>query len=74
MTISEIGGHDILHRRLELLVFIEENPSGWTFRAERFFMVNRIFEIEKLASAKICKEGMVLSCLQWRKVRVSFND
>ncbi|EXB36963.1 hypothetical protein L484_018339 [Morus notabilis] len=39
---------DCRTRRVEMLTFDGENPDGWVFRAERYFVMNRLSENEKL--------------------------
>ena len=52
-------------RRLEMPVFDGRNPDGWVFRAERFFNMNRMGEMEKLDAAMINLEGDALAWFQW---------
>ena len=52
-------------RRLEMPVFVGEDPDGWIFRAERYFSVCRLSEQEKLETAVISLEGEALAWFQW---------
>ncbi|KAF7831606.1 Retrotransposable element Tf2 [Senna tora] len=56
-------------RRLEILIFNGEDPIGWLFRVERYFIVNAIPGEEKLDAVVVCMEGKALNWLQWLKVR-----
>ena len=39
------------HRKLELPLFDGEDPLGWIFKVERYFMVNGVTEAEKVDAA-----------------------
>lgn len=49
------------NRRLELPVFAGEDPSGWLFRVERYFLVNTIVDQEKMEATMVCLEGRALN-------------
>ncbi|XP_062073590.1 uncharacterized protein LOC133777856 [Humulus lupulus] len=51
--------------RIELPLFAGENPEGWVFRVERFFLLNRLSEAEMLEAAKIGLDGDALTWFQW---------
>ncbi|XP_031285228.1 uncharacterized protein LOC116143923 [Pistacia vera] len=55
-------------RKLELLIFNRDNPFGWTFKADRYFMVNQYEEEEKVQAAAVCMEGRALNWYQWVKL------
>ena len=56
------------NRRLEMPVFNGENPDGWLFRAERYFNINRLTEVEKMATVGVSLDGDARSWLQWTEV------
>lgn len=60
---GEGGGHveNGKHRKLEMPVFEGEDPLGWIFRVERYFLVNGVPEVEKLDAAMVSLEGKALS-------------
>lgn len=47
-----------------MLVFTEKGPDKWIFRAERYFIVNQLSEIEKLETATLCFEEGALAWYQ----------
>lgn len=63
------GRCDVRYQKLELPVFIDEDPSNWLFRAERYFFVNGVYDDEKLQATAVCLEGPVLTWFKWREVR-----
>ncbi|KAF7836177.1 Retrovirus-related Pol polyprotein from transposon 17.6 [Senna tora] len=68
---DEIGGDREYgkYRRLELPIFNGEDPIGWLFRVERYFIVNAVPGEEKLDAVAVCMEGKALNWLQWLEVR-----
>lgn len=48
-------------RRLEMPVFMGKNPDECIFRAERYFIVNQLTDVEKLETAGLCFEEGALS-------------
>ncbi|KAF7810390.1 Retrotransposable element Tf2 [Senna tora] len=52
------------YRRLELPIFNGEDPIGWLFRVERYFIVNAVPGEEKLDDVAVCMEGKALNWLQ----------
>lgn len=56
-------------RKLELLVFNGEDPIGWIFRAEKYFLVNHISKNEKMEAVAVCMERTALSWIQWLETR-----
>ncbi|CAM8923795.1 unnamed protein product [Rhodiola kirilowii] len=63
---------DTRHRRLELPVFQGEDVRGWLHRAERYFLVNDLTNLEKLDAAILCMEGKALHWTQWKEERQPF--
>ncbi|KAK1581592.1 hypothetical protein Q3G72_007202 [Acer saccharum] len=63
-----------MHRgkKLELSLFHREDAFGWLFRAERYFEINRIPEIDRVIAASICLEGRALSWFQWMETQARF--
>jgi len=56
-------------RRLEMPLFDGCDPDGWIFRAERYFLVNGLMEMEKVDTAIVYLEGPALSWFQWEEKR-----
>lgn len=63
------GKNDALFHRLEMPVFEGSNLEGWVFRAERFFTINRLSELQKLEAASISMDGKALAWFQWENGR-----
>lgn len=70
------GGHvdGGRHRKLEIPLFEGEDPLGWIFRVERYFVVNGVTEAEKLEAAVVSLEGRALSWFQWTEARTPVNS
>ncbi|XP_022878938.1 uncharacterized protein LOC111396702 [Olea europaea var. sylvestris] len=60
---------EIKGRRLEMPVFMGNNPDEWIFKAERYFTVNHLTELENLETAGLCFEEGALSWYQWEQKR-----
>ena len=63
---------DMRLRKLEIPIFkgeIGEDPLGWFHRVERYFVVNRLSEKDKLDAAVLCLEGEALEWHQWEEER-----
>lgn len=45
---------------------VEENVDGWLNQVERYFIVNRLMEKDKLDAAVLCLEGEALDWYQWQ--------
>ena len=43
------------------------DPDGWIFRAERYFSMNGLTDVEKVDIAAVCLEGPALSWFQWEE-------
>ncbi|XP_062073720.1 uncharacterized protein LOC133777970 isoform X1 [Humulus lupulus] len=63
------GGWDFRPPRMELPLFSGENPDGWVFRVERYFLLNRLLEAHMLEAAIIGLEGDALTWFQWEHQR-----
>ena len=50
------GGH-----QLEMPIFSGENLEGWIFRAELFFEMNHLTEMEKMMAAEVTVEVEALA-------------
>lgn len=50
-------------------IFSSDDPSGWLFRVERYFILNHMVESEKITAAVVCLEGKALGWYQWMEVR-----
>ncbi|XP_028775121.1 uncharacterized protein LOC114732011 [Neltuma alba] len=61
------------YRKLELPIFIGEDPLGWFFKVERYFRVNAIPEAERLEAAVVCLEGKALNWYQWVESRTTIR-
>ena len=48
-------------RRLEMLVFNGGSPEGWIFRAELYFEMNQLTELEKLMATRVSFEDEALA-------------
>lgn len=62
-------GHDFRPPRLDLPLFSEENPEGWVYQAELYFLLSRIPENLMLEIAVIALEGDALTWFQWKNQR-----
>lgn len=67
---TDLGGHrewresdhaNDRMRRLEVPYFLVEDPYGWIYRAECYFAINQIPEVEKVLAASICLDGKALN-------------
>lgn len=61
----EITKEDRRIKRLELPVFNGEDPYGWTFKADRYFNINRYEAAERVEATAVCMEGRSLNWYQW---------
>ena len=70
------GGNEEWHggRRVEMPVFMGENPDGWIFRANRYFAAYGLTEEEKLVAAAMSLYGDALSWYQWIDSREAFGS
>lgn len=50
-------------------VFEGQNPEGWVFRVERYFLMNNLQDLEKLDAAAISLDGEALAWFQWENGR-----
>ena len=50
------------------------NPEGWVFRADKFFSVHQLTEMEKLDMATLSFDGEALSWFQWEDRRRSLSS
>lgn len=68
----EVPLFDMRLRKLEIPIFkgeVGEDPIGWFHRVERYFVVNRLTEKDKLDAAVLCLEGEALEWHQWEEER-----
>lgn len=66
---KEVSLFDMQLRKLEVSIFkgeVEENVDGWLNQVERYFIVNRLMEKDKLDAAVLCLEGEALDWYQWQ--------
>ena len=70
-----INRHDreVLPRKLELLVFVGDDPEGWLFRVERYFEINRLTPTKKLCAVVVCLEGETLASYYYEDGRRGFR-
>lgn len=63
-------------RKLEIPIFkgeARDDPLGWFHRVERYFIVNRLTEKDKLDAAMLCLEGESLEWYQWGEERTPMD-
>ena len=48
-------------RKLKMPIFEGDDLDEWLYRVEHYFMENNIFGEERLGTAAVCLEGMVLA-------------
>ncbi|XP_052170614.1 uncharacterized protein LOC127786905 [Diospyros lotus] len=56
-------------RHPEIPISEGDDSDGWVFRAERYFIVNQLSNVEKLETTALCVEGAALSWFQWEQRR-----
>ncbi|KAF4380020.1 hypothetical protein G4B88_030012 [Cannabis sativa] len=56
-------------RKIELPVFTGSDPDDWTYRAERYFGLQRFTIEEQLEAAVLCLEGPALRWFRWENGR-----
>lgn len=61
---KSFGTLEVTSQGLEMPVFEGDNPYGWVFRAEMYFSVNQLMDVEKLNSMTLYFEGVALSWFQ----------
>ncbi|KAF4360362.1 hypothetical protein F8388_019448 [Cannabis sativa] len=71
---EEINGYggrrsEFRPRNIELPVFSGSDPDDWTFRAERYFGLQRLTAEEQLEAAILCLEGPALRWFRWENRR-----
>lgn len=67
---KEVPLFDMCLRKLDVPIFKgeeRENPFGWFNRVERYFVVNRFPEKDKIDAAVLCLEGEALEWHQWEE-------
>lgn len=62
---------DISSRRLK---FGGDEPDNWLFRADRYFQIHKLSDIEKLTVAVISFEGVALNWYRSKEEREPFKD
>lgn len=65
---------EIKGRRLEMPVFLEQNPNDWIFKAKRYFQVNQLTEGEILEMAALCFEVDALAWYQCEQKRRNIKN
>lgn len=74
---EERGGRQWRYRKMEMPLFDRSDPDGWLLRGEKYFMVCRLNEEEKVDAAVVAMEGDALKWYQWshsRKPILSWRD
>lgn len=66
MAVASVEGN---YRKLELPLFNGVDPDSWIFRAERYFRMNKLDDVERAVAAGVCMEGAALSWFQWEDGR-----
>ncbi|KAF4367925.1 hypothetical protein F8388_002536 [Cannabis sativa] len=61
-------------RKIELPVFSGDDPDEWTFRADRYFGLQRLNPAEQLEAAVLCLEGAALQWFRWENSRQPINS
>lgn len=61
-------------KKVEMPVFSGVDPDGWLFRAERYFHIHKLTELEKMTVAVISFDGVALDWYQAQEERDSFAD
>ncbi|KAF4402326.1 hypothetical protein G4B88_003247 [Cannabis sativa] len=61
-------------RKIELPVFSGDDPDEWTFRADRYFGLQRLNPTEQLEAAVLCLEGAALRWFRWENSRQPINS
>ncbi|XP_062088454.1 uncharacterized protein LOC133795014 [Humulus lupulus] len=56
-------------RKIELPVYTGDDQDDWTYRAERYFNLQRLSPAEQLEAAVLCLEGVALSWFRWENQR-----
>ena len=62
-------GLDFRPLRMELPLFSGENPDGWVYRIERYFLLTRMTETMMLETAIVSLDGDALTWFQWENQR-----
>lgn len=73
--VREVPLFDMRLRKFEVPIFKGEEGedlNNWLHRVERYFVVNRQTEKDKLEAAVLCLEDEALSWLQWEEGREPF--
>ena len=70
-----INRHDreVLPQKLELLIFVGDDPEDWLFRAEQYFEINRLTPTKKLYVVIVCLEGEALAWYYYEDGRRRFQ-
>ena len=55
-------------------MFDGEEANLWIFRAERYFSINRLTEMEKLEAAGVCFEGVAQAWLRSKERSHAFTS
>ncbi|XP_031263269.1 uncharacterized protein LOC116121451 [Pistacia vera] len=74
ITDGESDKKDKKIKKMDLPYFNGEDPYGWTFRADRYFAINRYAEEEKVEAATVCMEGRALNWYQWMDTRMPVKN
>lgn len=61
MELNHVTEEAAKFRKLELPIFIGEDPTRWVFQVERYFNINDIIESEKLAATALFQKGKALT-------------
>lgn len=61
-------------KKVEMPVFGGDDPDNWMFRADRYFQIHKLSEIEKLTVAVISFEGVALNWYRAKEEREPFKD
>lgn len=53
------------YKRLEMPIFFGENPNSWVYRAEHYFKIHELADLEKIKVAIIAFAPNVVDCFRW---------
>lgn len=57
------------YKRLEMPIFVDENPESWVYRAEHYFYIHELNEMEKVKVAVVSFAPDEVDWFQWSNNR-----
>ena len=67
--VAQPTGQDFRPPRMELPLFSGDNPDGWVYKTERYFLLMHLTEAQMLETAIIGLDGDALTWFQWENQR-----